>query len=63
MLMPETTENEYLADIALMIEALTEYAGPKIETPRDRRAWELIDELAAETGLPPAEVVQYMPTY
>lgn len=36
--MRESTEDERLADIALMIEALAEYASPEVETPRDRRA-------------------------
>ena len=38
-------------DWLLVIEALTQYAGPEIETARQCRAWELAEAIATREGL------------
>jgi hypothetical protein len=42
----------------LIVEALVQHAGPGIETEMEQRAWELVTAIAAEQGLPPAELVR-----
>ena len=44
-------EEFHSQDWLLVIEALTQYAGPKIETPRQCRAWELAEAIATREGL------------
>ena len=47
-----------LADTALVIEALAAFAGHpgELKTPRQRRAWVLISDLADDLGMTPSEV-------
>lgn len=45
-------------DWIIVIEALAHWAGPPDDlTPRQERAYELIEEIAAEQGLPAHELV------
>jgi hypothetical protein len=48
-------EDWHAQDWLLVIEALTQYAGPDIDTPRQCRAWDLAEEIAAREGLPLTE--------
>lgn len=50
-------------DWLIVFEALVSWAGPPADaargttdTPRERRAWELVDTVAAEVGLSPEEL-------
>jgi hypothetical protein len=55
---PRSTSEFDAQDWILIVEALVQYAGPELETAMDHRAWELVDGIAAEQGLPPAELVR-----
>jgi hypothetical protein len=46
--MPEEFHSQ---DWLLIIEALTRYAGPEVETPRQCRAWSLAETIADREGL------------
>jgi hypothetical protein len=46
--MPEDWHSQ---DWLLVIEALTKYAGPTIDSPRQCRAWTLAEEIATREGL------------
>lgn len=52
-------------DIALVVEALAAFAGPpgELETQRERRAWELISDLAADLDMTPSTLLQVEPHF
>lgn len=54
------TQDLHAQDAAIIIESLTVFAGNpnEIETPREERAWELVDEIAEEQHMPPSELVR-----
>lgn len=52
---------ERRADAALLVGALARLAGSEIETARDRRAWELIGDIAAEHGTTPGDLLRDAP--
>jgi hypothetical protein len=60
---PLCRQCEHRADAALFVGALAQLAGPEIETARDRRAWELIDDIAAEHGTTPDDLLRNAPQY
>lgn len=47
-------------DWALIVEALVDWAGnpTQLETPRERRAWLLIEIIAADLGCTPTELIE-----
>lgn len=47
-------------DWALIVEALVNWAGnpSQLETPRERRAWILIEIIAADMGCTPCELIE-----
>ncbi|WP_181685815.1 hypothetical protein [Halorhabdus salina] len=53
--MPEYHPQDWL----LIVEALVSWAGNAndLDTPRQRRAWALAEEIAAEQGLAPGEAL------
>jgi hypothetical protein len=55
---PRSTSEFDAQDWILIVEALVQHAGPAIETEMEQRAWELVTAIAAEQGLPPAELVR-----
>jgi hypothetical protein len=42
----------------LIVEALVQHAAPEIETEMEQRAWELVNGIVAEQGIPAAELVR-----
>ena len=58
---PLCSECERRADAALVVEALAQLAGPKVETPRDRRAWELISAIADDLETTPSDLLRDTP--
>lgn len=57
----EYSDQQVLADTALVVEALAEFAGHpgELETQRQQRAWTLIDGLADDLGMTPSELFQH----
>ena len=55
----EQIDEQTLADVALVVEALAAFAGypESLDTRRERRAWELISGLAEDLGMTPSEVL------
>jgi len=51
-------DNWHSQDWLLIAEALIQYAGPTVETPRQCRAWELAEEIAVREDLEFLEVPQ-----
>jgi hypothetical protein len=45
-------------DWLLIVHALVHWAGPDTQSARDRRAWELADEIASREGIPLTEAVR-----
>jgi hypothetical protein len=59
--MAEEPEEMAVQDLLLISEALIQWAGPPYETEqssRKRRAWTLVDEIAAELGMSHKELVR-----
>lgn len=50
----------HLQDWAIIAEALVQWAGNpnKLETPREERAYELVEEIAAEIGISPSTLIK-----
>ena len=53
-------DEQTLADVALVVEALVAFAGrpDTLDAHRDRRAWQLITGLAEDLGMTPSEVLR-----
>ena len=53
-------DEQTLADVALVVEALSAFAGHPgtLETRRERRAWELISGLAEDLDTTPSDLLQ-----
>lgn len=60
MSIEEQTDEQALADVALVVEALAAFAGrpESLETPRERRAWELISGLAEDCDTTPSHLLR-----
>jgi len=56
--MTRTTSEFGSQDWILIVDALAQQAGADIETDREQHAWELIETIAREQGLPPGELVR-----
>lgn len=61
---PEATieycgDRQLLADTSLVVESLAAFAGDprELDTPRKRRAWELISEFSADLDMTPSEIL------
>jgi hypothetical protein len=56
----EGIDEQTVADTALVVEALATLAGPpdELETPRERRSWELISSLADDLNTTPSELLR-----
>jgi hypothetical protein len=53
-------DDQTVADTALVVEALAAFAGPPadLETHHERRAWELISNLAEDLSMTPSELLR-----
>lgn len=61
--MPTCTESIrdlHPQDWAIIIEGLVELAGnpERLASPREKRAWELIDVIATDQGMPASELIR-----
>jgi hypothetical protein len=53
-------DDQTIADTALVVTALAAFAGPPadLETNHERRAWELISNLAEDLSMTPSELLR-----
>ena len=60
MAIDEQIDEQVLADVALVVEALAAFAGrpDRLDTQRERRAWELISSLAADLDTTPSGLLR-----
>lgn len=61
---PKSTSDLYRQDWALIIEALVIWAGDptRLSEGRQERAYEIVETIAAEQGVPPSELIASLDT-